>query len=346
MTTIFKAPPIQLSEFSGDSITKKMQILKVGEFFHEKYGKFQITKKMLSEMVENFKKGVRGVRPALDYSHNSEDVAAGWFRDLYLENDSELWADIEMTPKGTKVLSDKEFGYTSAEFDPAYETNETPTKKVGAVLLGAGLTNRPVIKNMKPVIELSEGGKMDIKELEEKCLGYEKQLAEKEELMKKLMEDAGAESLEQIMEMIQKVKGENPELMEKKAELEKSLAEKEELTKQLSEKSEALKLAEEEKNKAIKEVEFTVLLSEGKACVAQKEAFLKGDMMEFAKNSQAMNLSEKGHGKGIPKDVDAENEILKLAKEKVAGEGIQFSEAVSKVRKENPELVKKLQEKK
>jgi phage I-like protein len=339
MTNIFKAPPIQLSEDSSESNTRKMQILKVGEFFHEKYGKFQITQKMLSEMVTNFKAGVRGVRPALDYSHNSEDVAAGWFRDLYLENDSELWADIEMTPKGTKVLSDKEFGYTSAEFDPAYQTNETPMRKVGAVLLGAGLTNRPVIKNMKPVIELSEGGKMDIKELEEKLAGYEKQLADKSEFEKKLMEVAGVESLEQIMEQIQKMKGENPELMEKKEELDKALAEKEELKKELSEKTNALKLAE-------KEVEFTVLLSEGKACVAQKDAFLKGDMMEFAKNSQAMNLSEKGHGKGIPKDVDAENEIIKLAKEKVTAEGIQFSEAVSKVRKENPDLVKKLQEKK
>jgi len=346
MANIFKAPPIQLSEGNSDSNIQKMQILKVGEFFHEKYGRFEITKKMLSEMVGNFKAGVRGIRPALDYSHNSEDVAAGWFRDLYLENDSELWADIEMTPKGSRVLSDKEFGYTSAEFDPAYETNEIPKKKVGAVLLGAGLTNRPVIKNMKSVIELSEGGKMDVKELEEKLAGYEKQLSDKEEMMKKLMEEAGAESMEQIMEMIQKMKGENPELMEKKEELDKALAEKEEMKKELSEKTEALKLAEAAKIAAQKEVEFTVLLSEGKACVAQKEAFLKGDMMEFAKNSQAMNLSEKGHGKGIPKDVDAENEIIKLAKEKVTAEGIQFSEAVFKVRKENPELVKKLQEKK
>jgi phage I-like protein len=346
MTIIYKAPPILLSEVVSESNTKKMQILKVGEFFHEKYGKFQITKQMLSEMVDNFKTGVRGVRPALDYSHNSEDVAAGWFKDLYLENDSELWADIDMTPKGAKVLSEKEFGYTSAEFDPAYETNETPTRKVGAVLLGAGLTNRPVIKNMKPVIELSEGGKMDIKELEEKCLSYEKQLSDKEEMLKKLMEDAGAESIEQVMEMISKLKGDAPELAEKNEELEKSMAEKEELKKELSEKTEALRLSEEEKNKAVKEVEFTVLLSEGKACVAQKEAFLKGDMMEFAKNSQSMNLSEKGHGKGIPKDVDAENEIIKLANEMVKENGIMFSEAVSKVRKENPDLVKKLQEKK
>jgi phage I-like protein len=346
MSKIYKAPPIQLSENQSTSNLQKMQILKVGEFYHEKYGKFGITKKMLSEMVANFKEGVRGVRPALDYSHNSEDVAAGWFRDLYLENDSELWADIEMTPKGTKVLSDKEFGYTSAEFDPSYETNETPMRKVGAVLLGAGLTNRPVIKNMKPVIELSEGGKMDIKELEEKLAGYEKQLADKSEFEKKLMEASGAESLEQVMEQIQKMKGENPELMEKKEELDKALAEKEDLKKELSEKTEALKLAESEKAAAQKEIEFTVLLSEGKACVAQKEAFLKGDMMEFAKNSQSMNLSEKGHGKGIPKDVDAENEIIKLAKEKATAEGIQFSEAVSQIRKENPELVKKLQEKK
>ena len=133
---------------------RKMQILRVGTFTDPRYGKFKITKQMLSEMVQNFHAGVRGVIPALDYKHDSEDIAAGWFKNLYLEGD-ELWADVEMTPRGSKVLSDKEFGYVSADFDTQYIDNEHQ-KNYGCVLLGAGLTNRPVVKRMESVVQLKE----------------------------------------------------------------------------------------------------------------------------------------------------------------------------------------------
>lgn len=346
MSNIFKTAPIVLSESNETASIKKMQVLRTGDFYHDRYGNFQITTKMLSDMVDNFKKGVRGVKPALDYSHDSEGVAAGWFQDLFIQNGgTELWANIEMTPKGNKVLAEKEFGYISAEFDPSYETNETPTQKVGAVLLGAGLTNRPVIKKMQSVIELSEGGKMDIKELEEKLMGAEKKLSDYEEMQKKLMEDMGAESMEQVMELIASMNGKNKELGDKAEEKEKEMLE---VKKELSEAKESLKLAEQKVILAEKESKFTVMLSEGKACAAQKDAYLKGDMEEFVKNSQAMNLSESGHG-NTPKDdgKSPEDKILELAR-KMTSENtkMELSEAISKVRKENPELVKKLQEKK
>jgi phage I-like protein len=161
----FQMPLIKLSETMPTNGVRRLQVLRVGKFFNERYGNFEITANMLSEMVSNFKSGVRGVVPALDFSHDSEGVAAGWFKDLLLsENGQELWADIEMTPRGEKSLAEKEFGYLSAEFDSSYQTNEVPVKKVGAVLLGAGLTNRPVIKEMKSAILLSEGEAMTIKE--------------------------------------------------------------------------------------------------------------------------------------------------------------------------------------
>jgi phage I-like protein len=201
MGNIYKFPVIQLSESLVEpGVTKPMQLLRTGDFHHGPYGNFKISSKMLSEMVENFNSGIRGIKPALDYGHNSEDVAAGWFKRIYLSDDgTELWGDVDLTPVAIKKLSDKEYGYVSAEFDPSYETNENPKKKVGAVLLGAGLTNRPVIKAMKPVIELSEGGKMDVKELEEKLMGTEKKLGEYEDKMKKLMESAGSDDIEKIM---------------------------------------------------------------------------------------------------------------------------------------------------
>lgn len=335
MSKVYKSPAIRLSENDASDPMKRIQILRVGDFHHSRYGNFKITTKMLSEMVKNFTEGVRGITPALDYGHDSEGVAAGWFKKLWLSEDgTELWAEVELTPVAVQKLSDKEYGYVSAEFDPAYETNETPKKKVGAVLLGAGLTNRPVIKKMQPVIELSEGGTMDVKELEEKLKATETKLAECEDKLKKMADMAGVDDIEKIMELIASSK--------KAPEMETELAD---TKKALSEKSDALKLAEEKLAEKEKEMQFTVMLSEGKVCLAQKEAFMKGDMVEFAKNAQAMNLSENGHGK-TPKDdgVDPEEKILELATKMAEEKKIMLSEAIYKVRKENPELVKKLKE--
>ena len=150
--------PLEVGKTDQGNPLRKMQILRTGAFTDPRYGTFPITSKMLDEMVKNFSEGVRGVIPSLDYKHESDDVAAGWFHKLYTKqdgNDTELWAEIEMTPRGEKTLSDKEFGYISADFDSDYCDNETGAKH-GCVLLGAGLTNRPVIKRMESVIELSE----------------------------------------------------------------------------------------------------------------------------------------------------------------------------------------------
>ena len=81
-------------------------------------------------------------------------------------------ARVDWTPNGEKILAEKEFRYLSAEFDVDYTDNETPDISHGTVLLGAGLTNRPVIKRMDAVITLSENSlqrdkmKTETKEIE------------------------------------------------------------------------------------------------------------------------------------------------------------------------------------
>jgi len=324
--SVLRSVPIKLS----DSIDKEtplieLQLLKVGQFHHDRYGEFPITEKMLSEMVKNYHDNVRGVLPALDYSHDSEGVAAGWIKNLYLsENKKELWAKVEMTPKGLKTLSDKEFAYISAEFDQSYQTNEKPFKKVGATLLGAALTNRPVIKNMKSAIELAEG---DMKMNEEQVKELMEKIEKMEASEKKLMEAAGVKSLEEVFNFFKKKEEDEKELSAKG----KKLSEMEEENKKLSEKNSLLE----------KELKFSVMLSEGKVCAAQKKAFLSGDMEEFAKNAKVLNLSEKGHGNPAPKEEDPEDKILNLAKEIIKKDDtITLSEAISLVRKENPELMK------
>ena len=369
---------------------RKMQILRVGTFHDPRYGKFSITKKMLGEMVQNFVDGVRGVRPALDYKHESEGISAGWFKDLYMVDD-ELWAEIEMTPRGEKVLADKEFGYVSADFDTEYRDNETGLNH-GCVLLGAGLTNRPVVKRMESVIQLSEkdavskkiskligegypqdqavaialdmerkgklsegeemkqeeikqeeikkeevqlsDAEMKLADMEKKCAEMEVQLGD----YKKLMDVAGEMKIEDIMEMIKKSKEEKP-AEEIKPEIEKPEIEieaMEQTKKELAEVKAKLQLAERT-NK------FQVMLSEGKAVEAQREAFLKNDMEAFIEGSVAIKLSEVGHG-GTPAKVDGspEEEILKQAKVLSEAKKIGMKEAISEVLNSNKQLAEKI----
>lgn len=148
----FRAPALKLSE----EPSKDIQLFRVGTFYHPDYGKFEITPDALKAMEKNFKNKIRGIDIAIDYKHNSEDIAAGWIQELYLSSDGkELWAKVDWTPKGNQVLSEKEFRYISPDFTFNYQDNES-LKKYGPVLLGAGLTNRPTIKNMEPVVQLSE----------------------------------------------------------------------------------------------------------------------------------------------------------------------------------------------
>lgn len=362
---------------------RKMQILRVGVFSDARYGKFKISKQMLSEMVKNFHEGVRGVIPALDYKHDSEDIAAGWFKNLYLEGD-ELWADIEMTPRGDKVLSDKEFGYVSADFDTQYVDNEFH-KNYGCVLLGAGLTNRPVIKRMESVIQLKEKsdavsekisklvkegypqeqavaialdmerkGKLSEEETmkpeEQKPEEQPKEMSESEKMMadmKAKMADMEAKLAEsekmcadykkqlEDMQAMKKPEGEEmPEQEEKKPELEIELAA---AKKELAEAKTKIELAE-------KNNKFNVMLSEGKAVEAQREAFIKGDMDQFASNAVAIKLSEVGHG-GTPVTTEesSEDEVLAKAKKLSEEKKVGIKEAISEILFNNKKLAEKIQ---
>jgi hypothetical protein len=364
-----------VSTESGNRL-RSMQVLRTGEFSDARYGRFEITKKMLSDMVRNFTAGVRGVIPALDYKHESDDVAAGWFKSLYLKDDgNELWADIEMTPKGEKILADKEFGYVSADFDTEYQDNET-LQNFGCVLLGAGLTNRPVIKRMESVIQLaekekdpvsekisklvgegypqdqavaialemerrgklSEGEKLmeeKMKEMEKKMGDYEKSMGE----MKMLMDAAPGMSVDQIVELIKKA-------LEAKAAPEMEAPEAPEAPEMEIELANAKKELAEVKGKLLlaeKTSEFSILLSEGKACEAQREAFISGDMKEFIAKAVPVKLAEAGHaGKPPVENKQPEDEVLSLAKKLSEEKKIGMKEAISIVLKNNNKLAEKL----
>lgn len=336
MQTI-RTAPIHLSELKTKEGVERFQILKTGKFYDDRYGEFDITEKMLSEMVSNFDAGVRGVDIMLDYKHDTEAEAAGWFKSLSVEpfgDGHALFADIDLTPPGRKKLSDKEFRYLSADFDPDYHTNERPVKKCGCVLLGAALTNRPVIKGMAPAVQLGEqpyqgNNTMDDKN---KLAEMEKKLADMESNQQKLMEAVGVSSPDELLKKIEEMK--TP-----KVEIEAG----EEMKKELSEMKDKLAKLESEKDTAEKESKFNLLLAEKKAVPAQRDAFMKGDMAEFAAKAQALNFSEKGHG-DVPADLskeDAEKQLSEKASEIAKSKGVMFSEALKIARKENPKLAEK-----
>lgn len=354
-----------LQSISAENRLRKMQILRTGTFTDPRYGKFEITKKMLDEMVSNFSAGIRGVIPALDYKHESDDIAAGWFKNLHVEQDGneyELFADIEMTPKGEKVLADKEFGYVSADFDTNYKDNESQSFH-GCVLLGAGLTNRPVIKRMESVIQLSEKEKDPVGEKISKLINEGKsqeqavaialemqregKLAEGENAMDEKMKEMEAKcaDLEAKLAESQKKCG---ELESKIAEMQKPAEapqpeQKPEIEVELAQAKKELAEANEKIQLAEKTNEFTKLLSEGKAVEAQRESFMKGDMNEFIAKSVPVKFSESGTNSipVNPEAKDAEAKILELADKLVQEKKISKSAAISEVLKTNKQLAEK-----
>src|SRR5690606_19830173 len=158
--------------------------------------------------------------------------------------------------------------YISADFQTSYVDNET-LKNHGVVLLGAALTNRPVIKKMQPTTQLGEG-KMD--ELIQKLLAMLglKDATELEEKVTKLME--AEKKLSEV----------EPKIQKEEKKFEEQAKELKDVETQLSEVKAKLDLSEKNGN-------FNVLLSEGKVVEAQRQAFLSNDMIKFAEHAGKIN---------------------------------------------------------
>jgi len=323
------------SDPNSVNIAESVQLLKVGRFHTAKFGEIVITKAHLRSMVKNFENGVRGIDIAVDYKHESDDVAAGWIDTLSLqENDTELWADVLWTPKALRKLGEKEFRYLSADFHMDYQDNET-LKKFGPTLLGAGLTNRPVVKRMSPAVQLHEGGSdMDNAEMEKKISDLEAD--------NKKLSDAN-----------KGLKSEKVELTEDRDKRMKELQEElDKLRKEKQKSDDGAKEAAEKAALSEKETEFNAMLSEGKACEAQRKSYLEDDTKAFAEAAKEMNTKAAGNS-GDKKDVKvvnkdsktpAQDEIMILAEKKLVDTPNEFKgddklgDAIEKVLSENSEL--------
>ena len=313
---IFPRPGIliQLAEVNEDTQESEIQILKTGNYSHLYYGDFEITRVILAQMVSNFEKKAIKNDLMIDYNHECEE-AAGWVMKLYTkEEGKELWALVKWTKPGKQHLMDKTYRYISADFNFNHMDNET-LEEFGPVLYGAALTNRPFIKGMAPTVNLNEltgGNKMTLDELKKQNQQLTDRVTSLEEKHSKEVKT-----------------------------LSETISSKDEEIKTLKKENEDLQLGQE---KAKKESEFAVLLSQGKAVPAQKEAFLAGDLVKFAELAGKTNHKESGSGQSGSEDVELTEDqklekVEKLADEKIAKKlASNMGEAISMVLQENPEL--------
>lgn len=136
--------------------TSWVTVTRTGKFSDPRYGQFEISREMLLSMVRNFDARTYGQDIFIDVSHNPTNGAAGKVVKLAVEGDR-LRALVEWTPFGVEAIKVKGFAYLSAEFHENWQDNEAGNKR-GCVLLGAGLTVRPVIKRLDPVLLSETGG--------------------------------------------------------------------------------------------------------------------------------------------------------------------------------------------
>lgn len=297
-------------------VPKEVQILRVGKFKHPTYGDFEITNATLAEMKANFDLNIRGVDMAFDYFHDSDKEASAWVKALELrENGTELWALVDWTPKAEQKLSERELRYFSPDFAFNWTDPEAGVT-FNNVLFGGGLTNRPFVKEMKAIVANETKGVLNMNELEK----VQKENADLKAANLKLSEDMKAQEKKMADMVPPAPAADAKEEGDEVANLKKQIAD---LQAQLAKAQGDMQVmagekakVKEEKMLAEKETAFNVLLTEGKACVAQKAAFIKGDMNEFVKLAQPLNLKASGSSNSATPGDDDVKAILKLAEEK------------------------------
>jgi hypothetical protein len=151
----FLSLPITLADGAK---TSWVTVTRTGTFTDPRYGSFDITPAMLAQMVSNFESRVLGQDVFFDVAHKPSDGAACKVLRLAVDN-GRLRALVEWTDFGIDAVKKRGFSYLSAEYHEDWRDNERGNPH-GCVLLGAGLTTRPVVKHLDPV-QLSHDGAAD-----------------------------------------------------------------------------------------------------------------------------------------------------------------------------------------
>jgi hypothetical protein len=154
--------PITADE--NGNLPLKIQISPLGVFDSPTHGEFSFTEGDCSEYIANFNSGKlrAGDSLPIDLDHDGGE-AAGWITALELQNDGTdnpangLWATVDWTPMGAGKIQSRQYKYFSPEFCPVYMASLDGSMSAN-VLIGGGLVNRPLFKDMVPVVASEDGG--------------------------------------------------------------------------------------------------------------------------------------------------------------------------------------------
>lgn len=146
---------ITLSTLRGKKVMR-IPVLRQASFNAGSYGPLDFDETMFQMIQLNFNDGTIGHDVSLDRSHKPDEGALGWVRELRREGDN-LIAYAEPTPKGKKLIEDKEFMYASADIALDFEDRETGDR-FGPALMGIAFTNRPYVHRQEPItiVQLSQ----------------------------------------------------------------------------------------------------------------------------------------------------------------------------------------------
>lgn len=274
-----------------------IEVLREGKFQHPMYNLITFDSKIFSNFIRNFDDKVPQEHIAYDFRHQPDWGAAAWMKRLF-QKGGKLFATVELTRRGYRALKDKEFLYFSTEYHDAYKDRETG-KLYGPTILGGGLTNRPFIKGMAPVL-MSEDGEEVFASMFEKH-GDRKPKGDKSQLDDKTPTKGGS-PMKKLLEALKALKDKIIAMTEsddgvQKKDLEEMNASMEALTTGISElKPEDLEGDDKKENEAkLEELSSRVVsLSErlGKIKVADPKADSKLEKLETRLGTFEKKLSD------------------------------------------------------
>jgi len=160
---------------SGELPTE-IELMKVGTYQNHDLGPFEVTTADLDHFVESYERGIRAKGEyrednslPINCRHDKEGEAAGWIKGLAHKGDGVLRATVEWTTLGVDKLKNKLYKYISPEWWFVYPDPETG-EEYRNVIVGAGLTNIPYFKKLKPLVAsevtvYTEGDTMKLDEI-------------------------------------------------------------------------------------------------------------------------------------------------------------------------------------
>lgn len=282
----FQSEDFEIAEQKINRILSDMesteQILEAGEF--QKDGiEFAVTTDMLASFVNNFNERVLGTDPPVNFSHDRGGNAAGWIKNVFTDpTGTKLFALIKWTAAGLEALRGLEFRYLSAEFTEAFFDGST-RQSFGPTLAGAALTNVPFLRHMPAVVGLSQDDRTVITLSQEE---RDDQMSDNKDVIS--LSDHRAQ-VKVLADANEKLQAELSTLSDEVKELRPLKDSNVKLTKEISELKSDIARKE-------RESQFEKLLSEGKACEAQREPYMENDMDKYIELAQPINLKGTGSG--------------------------------------------------